>query len=59
MWHSMKRQRVVPDQVRPKEYVYEPAWWVHVRMRGPCVGKYHASTRMTVNARVAMEVKIG
>ena len=34
---------VVPDQVRPRGYVYEPAWWVHVRVHGPCVKEYHIS----------------
>ena len=34
----------VPDQARHREFACELAWWAHSYARGPCVGKYHAST---------------
>ena len=34
---------VVTDQARPRGYVHEPAWWVHVRIHGLCVKEYHTS----------------
>ena len=33
-----------PDQVKSRRYVYEPTWWVHVRLRGLYEEKYTHST---------------
>ena len=33
----------MPDQARPRGYVYEPALWVHVHVHWPCVKEYHTS----------------
>ena len=40
--YSVRRYvSVLARRARPKGCVYDPAWWVHVRACGPCVGKYH------------------
>ena len=39
-------RRRVTRCARPSQaqgYVYKPAWWVYVRIHGPCVKEYHTS----------------
>ena len=46
----------MPDQVRSRGYVYEPAWWDHVHVNGPYVKEYH-TPNPTENRKVPKAMK--